>query len=447
MVLMQIFKGNKRTANIKANVLVSIILKGISILITLQLVPLTLNYVNPTRYGIWLTLSSIIAWMQYFDFGLTHGFRNHFTAAITKGEIKLAKQYVSTTYFILIIIFSFIVCIFCFINQYLDWGSLLHLNEEYSEEIKHVMAILACFMGAEIVAKTFTTLLTADQKPALSSAIITLSQILSFITIFFLVKNTKGNLEKLAFVFTGIPCVTIIIISIIGFCSKKYKFVSPSVKYIKVSLIKNILGLGGKFFGIMLALVFVIQMTNIIVTRVLGPDSVTIYNISNRYIGMLNMLAVIVLMPIWSAFTEAYTQKDYVWMRNIVLKLERLWGLSFIAMIGMVIVSKWFYHIWIGNSVNIPLKLNITMAFLVLSQIAGNIYMYPINGTGKIKLQLIVYWFFAVVTIPLMIWGCRTFGIVVVPLIPGCAYFAQAVIGKIQITKILNQKATGIWNR
>jgi hypothetical protein len=37
------------------------VLKCISILVSLQVVPLTIGYVNPTKYGIWLTLSSIIA--------------------------------------------------------------------------------------------------------------------------------------------------------------------------------------------------------------------------------------------------------------------------------------------------------------------------------------------------------------------------------------------------
>ena len=71
-------KGNERSVAVKKNIAVSLVLKCISILVSLQVVPLTIGYVNPTKYGIWLTLSSIIAWLSYFDLGFAHGFRNRF---------------------------------------------------------------------------------------------------------------------------------------------------------------------------------------------------------------------------------------------------------------------------------------------------------------------------------------------------------------------------------
>ena len=85
-------KGNERSVAVKKNIAVSLVLKCISILVSLQVVPLTIGYVNPTKYGIWLTLSSIIAWLSYFDLGFAHGFRNRFAEAKAKGDMKLAKR-------------------------------------------------------------------------------------------------------------------------------------------------------------------------------------------------------------------------------------------------------------------------------------------------------------------------------------------------------------------
>ena len=82
-------KGNERSVAVKKNIAVSLVLKCISILVSLQVVPLTIGYVNPTKYGIWLTLSSIIAWLSYFDLGFAHGFRNRFAEAKAKGDMKL----------------------------------------------------------------------------------------------------------------------------------------------------------------------------------------------------------------------------------------------------------------------------------------------------------------------------------------------------------------------
>ena len=93
--------GCTRSITVKKNIAGALVLKCISILISLQVVPLTIDYINPTKYGIWLTLSSIIAWLSYFDLGFAHGFRNRFAESKAKGDIKLAKEYISTTYIVL----------------------------------------------------------------------------------------------------------------------------------------------------------------------------------------------------------------------------------------------------------------------------------------------------------------------------------------------------------
>src|SRR5665648_546203 len=91
-------KGHERSIKAKKNILASLIIKGLSIAISLVLVPLTINYINPSRYGIWLTLSSIVGWFSFFDIGLTQGLRNKFAEAKAKGEDNLAQILVSTTY-------------------------------------------------------------------------------------------------------------------------------------------------------------------------------------------------------------------------------------------------------------------------------------------------------------------------------------------------------------
>ena len=62
------FKGNNiRTLQAQKNIVFSFGLKGIGIIISFLLVPLTLNYLNASEYGIWLTLSSLMTWINYFE--------------------------------------------------------------------------------------------------------------------------------------------------------------------------------------------------------------------------------------------------------------------------------------------------------------------------------------------------------------------------------------------
>lgn len=442
-----LLRGNTRSVIVKKNIAGSFLLKCISILISLQVVPLTINFVSPTQYGIWLTLSSIIAWLGYFDFGFAHGFRNRFAESKAQNDMELARKYVSTTYAVLFIIFSLILIIALFVDYFINWSEILKIDIAYNEELKLVFGILACFFCVQIVAGVFTTMLVAEQKTAYSSLIQTSGQFVAFICIWILTKIVDGSLTMLAFAFSGIPCLLLIVVSIVVFRGKKYKDLRPSLSNVDFSLTKNILGLGGQFFIIMVSILFIFQFINIIISRIEGPVAVTQYNIAHKYYNVLNMIAAIILTPFWSAFTEAYVQKDTVWMKRMVKKLECLWLLCIPILAFMVICSNIFFKFWIGNSVHIPFSLSICMSIYVLFQTAGNVYMYMINGTSKVRLQMIVYICFAFVSIPLISLSCKKYGLEGVLLVPSIIFFIQALIGKIQIRKLINGTASGIFNK
>ena len=96
--------GHERTARAKKNIFVSFAVKGLNIGIGFVQLPIALSYIGETRYGIWLIVSSIIAWFEFFDIGLGNGLRNKFAEALAIGDKKSAKIYVSTTYYLMSLI-------------------------------------------------------------------------------------------------------------------------------------------------------------------------------------------------------------------------------------------------------------------------------------------------------------------------------------------------------
>src|SRR5690606_15217617 len=142
-------QGEERSIKAKKNILISIFTKGLGIAISLLLVPLTINYVNPSRYGIWLTLSSIVVWFSFFDIGLTQGLRNKFSEAKAKGDHESAQIFVSTTYAILGIVFLAILAIFFSINPYLKWGEILNLQENNASEVSVLALIVVTYFSLQ----------------------------------------------------------------------------------------------------------------------------------------------------------------------------------------------------------------------------------------------------------------------------------------------------------
>lgn len=87
-----IFKGNQRTVKVKKNIVFSLVSRGCGMLISLILVPMTLGYLNETEYGIWLTLSSIVTWINFFDIGLGNGLRNQISRSRHKNNKILGSR-------------------------------------------------------------------------------------------------------------------------------------------------------------------------------------------------------------------------------------------------------------------------------------------------------------------------------------------------------------------
>ena len=212
-------------------------------------------------------------------------------------------------------------------------------------------------------------------------------------------------------------------------------------------LVKDVMKIGIQFFVIYLCMLVIFQIINVVISRELGPESVTEYNIAHKYFNIAYSVMGIILMPFWTAFTDAYHKKDFVWMRKTKGVLEKIWLCEVIAVALMVIIAPWFYKIWIGDKVSVGTMLTIGMAVFLLVQSIGAVYTHLINGIGTIRIQLIVYVVFAVISWPLMQYSCRLYGLVGILVAPSLVYIVQAILGKIQIEKILNKTNTGIWNK
>ena len=178
----------KGTRTIKKNIIGSLFIKGCSILISLLLVPMTLGYISPELYGIWLTLSSIMLWLNFFDVGFTLGLKNKLAEAIAKGDWNKGKSLVSTTYLMMVLIFIPLWIILEWIVPFINWASFLNVDTIYNEEITKAMHILIACFCLQMIVNILTAVIAAFQKVALSSSFPVLGNFLSLIAIFLLTK-------------------------------------------------------------------------------------------------------------------------------------------------------------------------------------------------------------------------------------------------------------------
>ena len=380
-------KSSGRSKEATRNIIISFLAKGVSVASSLLIVPLTIHYVNPTQYGIWLTLSSIIGWVAFFDLGLGNGLKNRFAEARAKENNELAREYLSTTYFAISMIVIFVFLSIIVANKYINWAAVLRIDTCYNEELGRVFVILAFFFCLSMVANLVCTMLTADQKVGFASLINGGGQFFALIALWILTKVSEGSLTNLAFYFAGVPCILTVVISVILFSKGKYCIFAPHIRYIKKNLIRDIVKLGAQFFIIQIAALIQYQMISFLMIRYYGAIEVTNYGIAYKYFSVLMMVWVILTTPLWVAVTDAITKKDFQWIQNAERSYLRLYLFFVVCGMIMLLVSSKVYMLWVGNQVSISFSLSIWVLLYILAMMLGNIFVSIINGYGHLNVQ------------------------------------------------------------
>ena len=439
-------KGHERTVKAKKNILGLFALRVINIVIGLLLVPVTLEYLDETKYGIWITLTSIISWAAVFNVGLGNGLRNKLAESLALDKMQLARKYVSTTYFLIALIFGIIFIVFSIINPYVPWHKILNTPFSLNDELIILAYTVFGFFCLKMVGQLISTVYNAHQRPAMVSVYQTIARVCTLIGVLILVKANDNSLIKLGFVLSVMPVITFFAANIVGY-AKTFEPIKPSFKFINLAYSKDLIGLSAKFFIVQIAGIILYTTDNIIITQLFSPAEVTPYQIAHKYFGIVLMLFIIIVTPFWSAITDAYTKKEYWWIKKSIKKLILIWLLAILGLIVMLVFSNYAYEIWIGNRTQIPFSLSAFWAIFVAIQSLNAIFVHFINGTGFVKLQMIVGGIAAVLNIPLSILFAKTFelgvdGVIVATIV---TQFITLIIVYIQYKKIINSRATGVW--
>lgn len=442
------FGGAPRTVQAKQNIVALFLLRGVSMAISLVLLPLTLRYLSSAEYGMWITLNSIMGWVMWLDVGLGNGLRNRFAVALAHDDRALAKSYVSTTYLFVGGTSVVLFLLYVGVHPFLSWSGILNTPQVMEQELSRLALVVLFFFCVRLVASLIGTVLMADQQPALNALLEVLVNAVSLVATLLLTWFLPGSLfwlgTSLAAAMVLVPlCGNLILFR------GTYRDVAPSFRSVNVTHARELMSIGVQFFVLQIAGLVLFTSSNIIITQLFGPEEVTKYNIAFKYFGVPSMAFMVLLTPFWSAYTEAYARGDHGWIERSFRSLKRMLVVFTIGVVIMLVLADRAYDLWLRRHVDIPFSLSATLALYVVIVAWSSIFSYFINGTGKIRLQLYVAAGMALLMIPLALLlagpgGLGTTGVVLAlcaVLLPG------AILWPIQSRKLLSGRAHGIWKQ
>lgn len=391
------------------NVIVSFLVKGWSALVVLLMVPLTLKMLGIYNNGVWLTISSVIVWIDLMDFGLGNGLRNTVAVYLAIGNTKKVREAVSSTFLMLTgIALPLLLILYVAIWQ-LDIYDFFGVDRLRIGDFAKILTTAVTLISGTFILKATGNFYMGMQLPAINNLIICIGQTAVLLLTFIAYLLSSHSLLVVALISTGAP-LGVWFISMVYTFGVKYPEYRPSMSYFNTSLAKDLFSKGVQFFVIQICGVILFMSTNIIISKMFSPSEVTPYQVAYRYFTLVIVAFTTMCMPFWNATTDAYARNDIQWIRQAGRKLNLLLCGCCLALVLMVLLSNNVYQIWVGNEIVIPIDLSASIALYVFIQILSLRYSYILNGLNILRIQLLFIIPATIVFFPLVWYTCNTLG-------------------------------------
>lgn len=449
MIFFSKFIKDNRNISIFKNAFGIGLLKLVNLAVSFLTVRLFLDVLGAESYGFWLTLSSVVSWITLVDFGLGNGLQNRLSILLANNNIEESKIEIGTTFITLGIILGTTLLFFIPVNYIVDWNIIFNSTLE-NELIKFIIILTISSVVLQLILKLSLAILFAYQKTVLMDLVYSTINLAVYLSIYsaFKFKIFDDNLITIAVISGILPIIILFVTSYVIFFVF-YNRLLPNKTHIQFSRSKKILNLGFKFLIFQLFGLVMYATDNILISYFLDSSYVVKYQVPIKLFGMLSFGLSIFIMPFWSSATKAFQKGEFDWIKKSIKNLSYLLVFIFFCGILLLFLSDFIYNIWLSNSIQIPFFLSVLSFTYVFINCIGTVSNTIINASGKLTVLVYTSIVSLIINIPLSFLFVKYFnlglnGIVVANIISFVLFVGVSVI---QCEKLINQKATKIWNQ
>jgi O-antigen/teichoic acid export membrane protein len=325
------------------------IAKGLTVLISLVSVPLTVQYLGAERYGVWLTISSLLLWVALTDFGLAgNALINVLSEALGNDDREIARQLTASAFWALVTIALILGVVFIATFHSIPWRTLFRVSSATSTgELELTGALVLTFFVISLPLNLVRSLFNAHQDGYFANIWWIVGAIISLFGLI-VVTRFQGGLPPLVLATSGAPAVVIFASAYHAFVCR-YPWLAPVPSAVRWTCIRRLLKLGGKYMIMQLANLGICQSQAMIITQMLGPSQVVIFVAAFRLITLPADLVYMGTAPFIAAFGEAKVRHDWKWIKGAFKKgtfASVALGVPLAA--ALTVASKPLILIWAG---------------------------------------------------------------------------------------------------
>jgi O-antigen/teichoic acid export membrane protein len=400
-------RGRQRLHRINLTIIASVGFRGAMWLSGLIYVPLTVQYLGPGRFGLWVAMISVMTLLAFSDCGIGYGLINHVVYATGGRKADSIRASISSTFAVLVILAVAGCLLFAAVYPFIPWSTLLRTatGRETREAAQAIAVIVVTFL----LTLPFTTVQrvqTALQRGYETQLWEIAGVLLSFFGLLIAI-HLKAGLPALAIIFAVGPLIALVLNWLVYFCFREPSYL-PAFRFVDVRLASEIVREGGYFLILQVSAVLVFSTDTFIVLRYFGQAELGEYTLVAKLFQVTPALASVWFAALWPAYSESIARGDHGWVRHILFRSVLVSGIGCAAVsFGIACFVRPVVLLWTGTHVNPSIWLLAGfILFSCLAVCAGAVGAF-LNSVKFIRRQAIVMGCHALVSIALKIVLCK----------------------------------------
>lgn len=405
-------RSSERNRRALANAIGGLVLRGSSFAVVLVSVPLTLGYLGPTRFGMWMTLASLVALFGATDLGISNGVLNNVARAFGQDDRTSARRYLASGFVALAGIGAGFGVLFLLIYPIVSWADLYNVSPDptaASEAGPATAAFVATFLIA-LPLGVSGAVRSAYQESFVQSAFVGIGNAAT-VVLLLLAIAAQATLPVLVLAMTTGPIIAAAV-NLIVLVRVQRPWLAPTRSDVTVMAMKGVVGVGLAFMVLQIAYAVAFSTDRLIIAQIVGPIGVAEYSVVHRLFSIPAGLAAIAIVPLWPAYREAIARSDFGWIR---LMLRRSMYAVLLATIPLA-VALWvagpeIVRIWTGGELSPPNGLYPALAAFTIALGVANAFSVFLNGAQALRFQITIWVLMSVLNVSLSVFLVSRIGV------------------------------------
>lgn len=349
------------------------------ILMSLVSVPLLLAVLGNADYGTWVTLTSILVWMTFFDFGVGNSLRNTVARLGVGDDVLVYREIFGLFRFVCIVAFLVFLA-------FLGGARFFSLMRENWLAACCLYPVYLFFFPLTLGG----SILQGMGRVALQSVLQAIASVLFFL---FLLVCYVFALKPALPILAGVFSLSFALSSVAAFVAAMWLLkIGPGKvgTFLASPIPRSRVGVGLGFLLLQLASLVLYNLGNLIIYNQLGAEDVARYDTINKVFQAGFSFYSILISVMWARISRLLAGRDFV-------ALRRLHGLMFligtvfgIVMLLASLLMPTVIEVWTSGRIHVSRLEVFASALLIAVQAvayAGAVFM---NAFERINIQVIM---------------------------------------------------------